>query len=326
MITAAPDAFPQSTTFSTADPDAAASFLESACGVQGRVDGLLPNRPMTVSGMTMSRASVGTAELPSALDFESEPWPFYIVTQLKSGSLRYGGNSRAETCSAGDVVLSVRAGRPCRAQTVDAAVSLTIVAPAALRQITGDAADDGRPGVRFLSGRARSAAAAAQWETAVDYVTATLQGCAGARDAELVVGGAVRLLATTLLHVFPNTYVDAERTEEQPDVGCSPILRRAVDYIHANCARDITMADIASAVNVTPRAVQYMFRRHLGTTPMAYLRQVRLDRARHDLLAADPACDTVSGIATRWGFAHIGRFSQVYRVEFGESPSVTLRG
>ncbi|MCV7021542.1 helix-turn-helix transcriptional regulator [Mycolicibacterium aichiense] len=86
------------------------------------------------------------------------------------------------------------------------------------------------------------------------------------------------------------------------------------------------MADIAAAINVTPRAVQYMFRRHLDTTPMAYLRRVRLDRAHRDLLAADPAHDTVSAIATRWGFAHTGRFSQVYRAEYGESPSVTLHG
>jgi transcriptional regulator GlxA family with amidase domain len=75
-----------------------------------------------------------------------------------------------------------------------------------------------------------------------------------------------------------------------------------------------------------PRAVQYMFRRHLDTTPMAYLRRIRLDRAHRDLLAADPSHDTVSAIATRWGFAHTGRFSQVYRAEFGESPSVTLHG
>ncbi len=281
---------------------------------------------MTVSGVKMGHVSVGMAELPSALDFETERWPFHIVAQLKSGSLQLGGSARAETCSTGDVVLSARAGRPCRAQTVDAAISLTIVAPAALRQLTGGAGSDGRPAVRFISSRPRSAAAAAQWATAVDYVTATLQGSAGARDAELVVGSAVRLLATTLLYVFPNTYADADYKAEHPGAACSPLLRRAIDYIHGNCARDISMADIASAINVTPRAVQYMFRRNMGTTPMGYLRQVRLDRARHDLLAADPARDTVSGIATRWGFAHIGRFSQIYRAEFGESPSVTLRG
>jgi transcriptional regulator GlxA family with amidase domain len=140
----------------------------------------------------------------------------------------------------------------------------------------------------------------------------------------LVIGGAVRLLASTLLHVFPNTYADAERSK-QPEVS-APLLRRAIDYIHDNCARDVGMADIATAISVTPRAVQYMFRRHLDTTPMAYLRRVRLERAHRDLLGVDPSCDTVAAIATRWGFAHTGRFSQVYRSEFGESPNVTLYG
>ena len=105
----------------------------------------------------------------------------------------------------------------------------------------------------------------------------------------------------------------------------APLLRLAIDYIHDNCARDIGMADIATAINVTPRSVQYMFRRHLDTTPMTHIYVRFAWRAAHrDLLAADPSRDTVAAIATRWGFAHTGRFSQTYRAEFGESPSVTL--
>jgi len=86
------------------------------------------------------------------------------------------------------------------------------------------------------------------------------------------------------------------------------------------------MGEVARALNVTPRAVQHMFRRHLDMSPMTYLRQIRLRRAHRDLLAGDPTRDTVAEIAIRWGFAHTGRFSQVYRTEFGQSPSVTLRG
>ncbi|AQT81569.1 hypothetical protein B1R94_23410 [Mycolicibacterium litorale] len=316
---------PQRTTFSTGDTDVAVAFIRSSVGVQGRIGGLVPHRPMTVSGMTIGRAAVGTAELPSDLEFDTERWPCYVVTHLKSGSVQIGTGARAESCAEGDVVLAVRPGRPCRARTVDAELAFACLAPAALHQITGEPQRDGRAALRFISGRPRSAAAAAQWETAVDYVTATMQGSSGAQDADLVIGAAIRLLAATLLHVFPNTYADAERAE-RPDPVSSPLLRRAIDYIHANSARDISMADIANAVSVTPRAVQYMFRRQLDTTPMGYLRRIRLERARHDLLAADPTRDTVAAIALRWGFAHTGRFSQIYRGEFGESPSATLRG
>ena len=103
-------------------------------------------------------------------------------------------------------------------------------------------------------------------------------------------------------------------------------LRLAIAFIHENADRDIGLSDIAAAINVTPRSVQYTFRRHLGTTPLEYLRKVRLDRAHRDLLAADPAIDTVMAIAGRWRFSHAGRFSIAYREAFGTPPSQTLRG
>jgi transcriptional regulator GlxA family with amidase domain len=103
------------------------------------------------------------------------------------------------------------------------------------------------------------------------------------------------------------------------------ILRQAVAFIHENADADIGLEDIAAVGNVTPRSVQYAFRRHLGTTPLEYLRRVRLDRAHRDLQAADPATDTVTAIAGRWGFAHAGRFSLVYKATFGTAPSATLR-
>jgi transcriptional regulator GlxA family with amidase domain len=109
------------------------------------------------------------------------------------------------------------------------------------------------------------------------------------------------------------------------DTAHPPLLRRAVAFIHTNAQSDIGLGDIAAAVGVTPRSVQYMFRRHLGTTPLEYLRRLRLDRAHRDLLAADPAVDTVTAIAGRWGFSHAGRFSIAYKQTFGTEPSRTLR-
>lgn len=79
------------------------------------------------------------------------------------------------------------------------------------------------------------------------------------------------------------------------------------------------LADVATAVHVTPRAVQYAFRRHVGTTPMRYLRRVRLARVHQDLVAAGQTVTTV-----RWGFVHPGRFAAYYRSRYGVAPRVTL--
>ncbi|MCF6424143.1 helix-turn-helix domain-containing protein [Amycolatopsis tucumanensis] len=58
---------------------------------------------------------------------------------------------------------------------------------------------------------------------------------------------------------------------------------------------------------------------------MAYLRQVRLARARNDLINGDPDVLTVSAVALRWGFGHLGRFGAACQEWYGEPPSHTLR-
>ncbi|PRC47715.1 AraC family transcriptional regulator, partial [Mycobacterium sp. ITM-2017-0098] len=75
-----------------------------------------------------------------------------------------------------------------------------------------------------------------------------------------------------------------EKTTMQPRM-----LRRALDFIRDNAQYDISIRDIASAADVTPRAIQYAFREHLNTTPLEYLRRVRLERAHQELKSADPA-------------------------------------
>ena len=113
---------------------------------------------------------------------------------------------------------------------------------------------------------------------------------------------------------------NAETFAAQPQT-----LRQAIAFIDDNAHLDIRLTDIAAAIGVTPRTVQYKFRRHLGATPLGYLRRVRLQRAHRDLQAADPSVDTVMAIADRWRFGHPGRFSRAYKETFGTSPSLTLR-
>ena len=108
------------------------------------------------------------------------------------------------------------------------------------------------------------------------------------------------------------------------DDGCS-IPEYAKAFIDDNAHRDIALDDIANAVYVTPRSVQYMFRKHLDCTPIAYLRQVRLHHAHQDLLSGTRSTTTVTTVASRWGFGHAGRFAVYYRQVYGQSPHTTLR-
>ena len=58
---------------------------------------------------------------------------------------------------------------------------------------------------------------------------------------------------------------------------------------------------------------------------MLYLRRLRLQRVHAELAANSPESVTVTMVAGRWGFVHLGRFASQYRQLFGETPSETLR-
>jgi AraC-like DNA-binding protein len=102
-------------------------------------------------------------------------------------------------------------------------------------------------------------------------------------------------------------------------------LRRVVDAMHDGPERQFRATDLASIAGMSVRSLQEGFRRHLGVSPMAYLQQVRLERAHQALERDDPQQVTVAAIAHRWGFSHLGRFACAYRSRYGVSPSDTLR-
>lgn len=123
---------------------------------------------------------------------------------------------------------------------------------------------------------------------------------------------------------FPNTALTDPAIEERRD-GQTATLRRAITFIDENAHTTVTAADIAAAAHVTTRTIQLIFRRHLDTTPVEYLRRVRLSHAHRDLLAAEPAHESVTAVAYRWGFSSQSRFATLYRQAYGVPPSKTLR-
>jgi AraC-like DNA-binding protein len=105
----------------------------------------------------------------------------------------------------------------------------------------------------------------------------------------------------------------------------SRTVRRAIDFIEGNLQRPLAIIDIAEAVGVGPRALQFAFRRQFGCSPLKYARKRRLEGVRHELMTNDRA-QSVAEIAACWGFIHLGLFAQQYRELFGERPSETRRG
>lgn len=105
-------------------------------------------------------------------------------------------------------------------------------------------------------------------------------------------------------------------------IGHRPV-RAAVEAVHEHPELPHTPASLARLTGVSVRTLQDAFRRQLDSTPMAYLREVRLARVHDDLMAGRFA--TVAEVAYRWGFTHLGRFAAAYRARYGLAPSQTPR-
>lgn len=203
-------------------------------------------------------------------------------------------------------LLSVKVERAALERELDAALDQQIVAPLLL----GESFD-------LIDGPGRT------WAALVRLLHTELRTSDGlassprmaARWRDMVVSG----LALTVEHPYGDEPAGLQGPSRPRTV------KRTLDAMHAEPARQFTVGDLAQIAGVGVRVLQESFRRHVGVSPLAYLRRLRLDGVHLELSRSDPWQVNVSEVAYRWGFTHLGRFAGAYRARFGESPSQTLR-
>jgi len=114
------------------------------------------------------------------------------------------------------------------------------------------------------------------------------------------------------------------QAEASPPIALPQHVKRALAYLRTNMAQKVTLADLATACEISQRALLKQFQRFLGVSPIAHLRHMRLATARAELQQAERAV-SISEVASRCGLTHLARFASDYRKAFGELPSATLR-
>jgi AraC-like DNA-binding protein len=127
-------------------------------------------------------------------------------------------------------------------------------------------------------------------------------------------------LMTQLLMAVPNQL--SPLLHSKPAHTRRSKIRELVDFIDEHPDAEISTADLAARAAISPRALQAGFQDVVGMSPTAYLRGVRLDRAHLEL--ASGTAPSITEVAAKWGFYHLGRFSQQYRERFAVTPSQTL--
>jgi transcriptional regulator GlxA family with amidase domain len=102
------------------------------------------------------------------------------------------------------------------------------------------------------------------------------------------------------------------------------LARDAEAWLRENLTEPLTIGDLCAALRTSERTLHAAFREHVGTTPKAFVKALRLGAARQELLHPGPNT-RVTDVALRWCFLHFGWFAHDYHARFGETPSRTLR-
>jgi AraC-like DNA-binding protein len=313
----------------TTDAGVAMDYFRNAYGTSLTFSGLRDGPVYAHTRLDAGVFALDDVRVPGNMAVRVDPLNTLLVVQLDAGKYERQCGGVDEAFRPGDVFVDAEPRLPATLRSLEIHVQTMKLDLPVLAQVATSAAGSfgtRAPGpIRFTGYQPVSVVAAANWKRTTQFLRELLTNPEAATQP-LIMGNAARLLAATALSTFPNTAVHEPAVQDRTDATAAT-LRRAIAFIEQHPDTDVSVADIAAAAHVSIRTIQFAFRRHLDTTPMEYLRSVRLDRVHRELLTADPSRGaTVTDIAIRWGFYNHSRFASRYHRAYGVKPAHTLRG
>jgi AraC family transcriptional regulator len=115
--------------------------------------------------------------------------------------------------------------------------------------------------------------------------------------------------------------IDAMKLSRQPAKPRSALaswqLRRALDFIEANCLRNIRLEELASLTGLSQSHFSRAFKASTGASPHQWQMRMRIKRAQQLLLSRQ---NSLSEIAAETGFADQAHFTRMFRQVAGTTP------
>jgi len=306
----------------TSRADEAASFISSTyCGHQIRFPDRAASLRFRLCEAPLARISVGALSFDAQIGYDlGETEIFYLVQIAASGTIRYiNGNELCVVTPRQGMVTSPT--RPLSIHYGPSSCGLIVkIRRRALERhlhvltgepITAPLTFDPRFRPQFGD----------RYRGLLRFLMEDLEAGNSIGDHPVLVTNVEDTLMTALLVGQPHNY--SRQFEAQPPDVAPRQIREVEEYIRAHAAEPLSIDDLVRYSGISGRSLFRAFRTR-GTSPMAFLRSVRLDDARARLLAAAPG-ESVTDIALDCGFEHLGRFSKEYARRFSESPSRTLR-
>lgn len=167
-----------------------------------------------------------------------------------------------------------------------------------------------------------SSGLAASLKRQLDFVMHEFQQPDGVASNPVALASMTDLLVSLVLCGAPHNYTD--QLGRSP-AGAVPVyIRRAEDFMRANCAEPIRIAHVAAAAGCSVGTLGVVFRHFRGKTSLGALHAIRLEQAYCDLTRGGTGA-SVATVACRYGFTNSARFNVAFRRRFGETPSEAVR-
>lgn len=135
-----------------------------------------------------------------------------------------------------------------------------------------------------------------------------------ARFFDFIIGGLQELIDTGLRASDVNIQRNARRFD---------LVKNARDLVAAHLETGLSVDEVARALEVSYRTLNYAFKESLGISPYRYVLTQRLHAVRRQLKSSDVS---VTEACMTYGFNTPSRFARQYARLFGELPSVTRNG
>lgn len=121
------------------------------------------------------------------------------------------------------------------------------------------------------------------------------------------------------------------REEEEPEAGQmvgpfaydsvnrKDVVEKIIDYFEEHYAEKISLDQLAGNMYLSPFYISRIFKAETGDTPISYLINVRLERAREILTRQEEL--SIQEVAAMVGYDDAYHFSKLFKKKFGISPS-----
>lgn len=94
-------------------------------------------------------------------------------------------------------------------------------------------------------------------------------------------------------------------------------VKQSQKYIQEHYREDLSLSDLASHVNVSVYYLSHIFKEKIGISPMKYVINCRMERAKKMLTNST---DSISTIAMEVGYDNSNYFSMLFKKTIGQSP------